>query len=217
MSKREYLPAPSTAVEISTEGPVSLRVREVDTANSILEMAVDYEKAEIPSRAYAADFCQIIKTPIEHVIVFGKLAPGTMRLRNKVEISFPRHAFGHQLWMSTRQMQKAIAESHTSELVSLQSFEDTEVVQSFRSNNAFIAGVGEEGLVDFYYIPPNELDYVRRGKRRRVTLDPILRIVMSMPLLLRFVEQVDAMVTNEPGWEDIIKSDMERYRRDVDD
>jgi hypothetical protein len=213
MTKQPYPAAPpSTAVEITKSGPVSLRVREIDPANSVLELAVDYEKADIPARAYASDFCQVIKTQIEYVIVFGKLAPGTVKLRNKVEISFQRHAFGHQLWNSTRPLETALREHYTSDAISIRDFTDTDVVQSFRSNNAFMACLGEEGLVDFYYIPPNEIDYVRRGRRQKVTLDPVLRIVMSAPLLLYFIEQIDATVQAEPGWEATIKTDLEKYR-----
>jgi hypothetical protein len=213
MTKQSY-PAvpPSTAVEITKSGPVSLRVREIDAATSVLELAVDYEKADIPVRAYASDFCQIIKTQIEFVIVFGKLAPGTVKLRNKVEISFQRYAFGHQLWSSSRGLETALREHWNTGAISLKDFADTDAVQSFRSNNAFMAGLGEEGLVDFYYIPPNEIDYVRRGRRQKVTLDPVLRIVMSIPLLLYFLEQIDAAVQAEPGWEDTIKSDLEKHQ-----
>jgi hypothetical protein len=214
MTKHAYpLAAAETAVEITKSGAVSLRVKEVDAATSVLELAVDYEKAEVPARAYASDFCKIIKTQIEYVIVFGKLAPGTLKLRNKVEIAFQRHAFGHQLWNSTRPLETALREHYGTEAISISSFEDTDVVQSFRSNNAFMAGLGDEGLVDFYYIPPNEIEYVRRGRRQKVTLDPVLRIVMSAPLLLYFIEQIDATVKAEPGWEAIIKADLEKYRQ----
>jgi hypothetical protein len=206
--KPQYLTV-AEPVQLTHEGAVNLRVREIDGENSVLELGVDYEKAEIPSRAYAADYCQIIKTQTEYVIVFGKLAPGTKKLRNKVEISFQRYAFGHQLWASSRDLHKALHQSKYAQLLDLTGVEETDIVQSFRSNNAFMAGLGEEALVDFYYIPPNEIEYVRRGKRRKITLDPVLRVVMSVSLLGSFLNQIDGLVTGEPEWVAIIKSDLE--------
>lgn len=208
MSKSQYLAVATDPVELTQDGPVSLRVREIDASTSLLELAVDYEKADIPARAYAADFCNIIKTQTEFAIVFGKLAPGTKKLRNKVEIAFQRHSFGHQMWASSRQLHEALKQSKNAYLLDLTDVEDSETVQSFRANNAFMAGLGEEALVDFYYIPPNEIDYVRRGKRRKVALDPVIRIVMSVSLLLNFVDKIDALVVADPEWLAIIKTDV---------
>jgi hypothetical protein len=207
MAKHSF-PVSTGAIEVVREGPVRLRVTESNPTQSLIELAVDYEKADVPDRAYAADYCRVIKVDYEFVFVFGKLVPGKGRLRNKVEISFPHRAFGYQFWYTSRDLRKSLHDELKSEPGLNFEFEDTETVQSFRANNAFMAWLGDEGLVDFYYIAPSEVHYARAGKRNKILLDPVLRIVMSSHLLLRCLEHVDNLVSAEPGFAATIEAEM---------
>jgi hypothetical protein len=207
MAKHQF-PVSTGALEVVREGAVRLRVTEASPTQSLLELAVDYEKAEVPARAYAADFCRVIKVDYEFVFVFGKLVPGKGRLRNKVEISFPRRAFGYQFWYSSRELQKSLSSELCSERLLDLKFDDTDTVQSFRANNAYMAWLGDEGLIDFYYIAPSEVHYARVGKRNKILLDPVLRIVMSSHILLQCLDEVDALMSADPDFVAKIEAEM---------
>jgi hypothetical protein len=207
MTSQKYL-AKTGNIEMADDSPIRLRIRESTPTESIIELAIDFEKAPVPARAYSSDFVRIIKGEYEHALVFGKLNPGTHQLRNKVEISYPNRAFVNQLWSSTRDLLKTITKNLPVPTEHLEPQpDDTDMVQSFRANNAFIATLGDDALVDFYYIPPSDIHYARFGKRNKVTLDPVLRIVLSTPLLARFLVQLDTAVKASPELSDILMLD----------
>jgi hypothetical protein len=132
----------------------------------------------------------VVKARFGHSLFFGKLIPGTIDLRTKVEISFPSDMFRRQLWASSRELHETarkVWEKSRSE--PLRGARDTDKVQTFRSNNVFIAMLGEESLFDFYYIAPSEVHFVKAGQRSHVHLDPVIRISLPSPLVFEFLEK----------------------------
>jgi hypothetical protein len=123
-------------------------------------------------------------------LVFGRLVPAENALRTKVEISFPESIFGSQLWKSSRRLhgnlEKEVGAKALPPLVEIQ---DTNKVQGFRANNVFMAVLGDDAILDFYYIAPPDIHFVRNGKRSDVHLEPIIRIALPSVLLLEFLEQ----------------------------
>ena len=208
MAKHQFPISTTGAVDVIREGPVTLRIRETTPTHGILELAVDYEKAQPPDKAYAADYCRVQKVDYDYVLIFGKLIPGKAKLRNKVEMSFSHKAFAYQLWHNSRGLHKSLAEELQVGRRLPLDVEDTDTVQSFRANNVFSAWLGEDGLIDFYYIPPSDIHYARAGKRSRISLDPILRIVMSSHILLSCLEQVDDLVRSDSSFASTIEKDM---------
>jgi hypothetical protein len=92
MTKARYIAAPATEIQQSGRGPVNLKVVESSVAGAaLLQIVVDHSKAEVPQRAYYADFCHIVFNRVGGLsLFFGKLIPGTAQLRTKVEIVFHR-------------------------------------------------------------------------------------------------------------------------------
>jgi len=167
---------------------------------------VNYEKAETPARAYYADYCEVQQGRGSISITFGKLKTGSSALRNKVEIGFPEELFIRQLWKNSRQLHdklKVQFENHP--LAPIKDVADTETVQSFRANNVLMIGMGDEALLDFYYIAPTELHYAITKARAEVSLDPVIRIVLASSLLFELLEKCGPVVEQLPASERIMK------------
>src|SRR5690349_17938181 len=85
-------------------GPVHFRVVRDLGAQTLAEIGVDYSKAEIPDRAYYADYVDVQRARSGVSLLFGKLRPGTDELRTQVEIVFPDDMFLRQLWGTSRDL-----------------------------------------------------------------------------------------------------------------
>jgi hypothetical protein len=171
------------------KGPVRLSFIEHGDA-TFIEIGVDYERAEVPDRRYYADYCSVIQARSGLSLVFGRLVPGGSTLRNKVEISFPETLFVRQLWQSSRKFHEQLGkELEGRRLSELHELQDTDTVQAFRANNVFMARMGDDAIMDFYYIAPPDIHFVSTGKRSDVHLEPIIRIAMPTALALEFLDQ----------------------------
>jgi hypothetical protein len=72
-----------------------------------------------------------------------------------------------------------------------------------------MAMLGEEAILDFYYIAPSEIHFVKAGQRNRVNLDPVIRISLPSPLVLEFLDKCDDLVSQMPEAQRIIKREEE--------
>lgn len=179
----------------SKTGAVQFRVISSDANGAVVEMGFDYSKADVPDRAYYSDYCDVVKDRFGYTLVFGKLIPGTSRLRTKIEISFPEDMFGRQLWGGSREFHKVIQKiADKLKLDSIAKVEDTDKVQTFRANNVFMGAWGEESVMDFYYISPKDMHALTRSSRADVTLEPVVRVAMGTALMLEFLEKCGALV-----------------------
>jgi len=187
---RKHLPIPARAAQHLTSGPIALRVVESTPDHVVMEMGVDYTKVTPPERSYYADYCDVRRARLGYSLFFGKLIAGTDALRTKIEVAFPEDMFIQQLWGTSREFHKALRA--VAEKVSLPptgQVTDTDKVQTFRSNNAFMGMWGEEALIDFYYLSPRDLHFLRMGHPGDVGLEGIVRVVLGTPLLFEFLEK----------------------------
>jgi hypothetical protein len=176
--------------QVLGHGPVRLRVSKSDKDTLYLELGVDYERAEVPQRFYYADYCNVLQGRVGLSFIFGKLVPGTSELRTKVEITFPEQLFVRQLWQSSRHLHETTRKLVGDRLLPpVDTVTDTDKVQSFRSNNVFMAVLGDEAVMDFYYISPGDIHFVSAQKRTDVNLDPVIRVVLATAVLFEFLEK----------------------------
>jgi hypothetical protein len=187
-TERKFV-TPARPLAAQSKGPVRLRFIEGEDG-AFVEIGVDYERAEVPDRRYYADYCNVIQARSGLSLVFGRLVPGESTLRTKVEISFPETLFMSQLWHSSRKFHEQLEKEFGGKrLPEISNFRDTNTVQAFRANNVFMAKMGDDAIMDFYYIAPPDIHFVRSGKRSDVHLEPIIRIAMPSALTLDFLEQ----------------------------
>lgn len=189
MSKRHLSVTPSS-LQTSGSGPLTLRVVKVDAEQMLVQLGVDYSLAEVPERAYYADYCEVTKARVGFSLFFGKLVPGTDRLRTKIEVTYPTDMFVLQLWGTSRDVHIAIRSvAEQDKLSPVGRVEDTDKVQTFRANNVFMGSWGHEAVLDFYYVSPRDLYLLRIKPRWQATLEPVVRVVMATSLLFEFLEQ----------------------------
>lgn len=185
-----------------------MRITQTGPTENTIEMRVEYDLAEPPSRAYYADYCDVIQGRAGISLIFGKLKPGEGILRNKVEIVFPQGLFLRQLWKGSRALhEKARQEYDRNPLDPVANFADTDVVQTFRANNVMMLGASDEALMDFYHIAPTEIHYAFRRKKKEIALDPVIRIVLSTPLIFEFLEKCRTVVEQIPGYKHIMEEE----------
>lgn len=197
----------SGAFEVG-QGPVRMRVTKTGPQESTIEIRVEYDKAEVPSRAYYADFSDVIRGRAGISLIFGKLKPGTSVLRNKVEIVFPEELFVRQLWKSSRALhEKARGEFEKRPLQPIEDFTDTDLVQAFRANNVMMMGATEESLFDFYHIAPTDVHYAFLKKKTEIPLDPVIRIVLATRLVFEFLEKCRTIAEQLPDFQRIMESE----------
>lgn len=195
-----------TEVEQAQPGPVKVRFVEDKNNQGLVELWLDYEKADTPTRAYFADYADVIEGRADITLIFGRLIPGTVNLRSQVEISFSRESFVAQLWRSTRGMHDGLRKDKSRRAIEpLEGVQLSNTVHTSRANNVFISIMGEEALCDFYYIAPSEIQFVRMGRRNTVTLEPIIRISLPEPLVLEFLNCCERVVSTIPESERILK------------
>jgi len=155
-----------------------------------MEVGIEYSKAQVPERSYYADYCEIERGRTGLSFFFGKLVPGTSKLRTKIEIAFPDEMVLKQLWYSSRNFHDTVRK--TAELFNLEpveQVEDTDKVQTFRANNVLMAAWGEEAVMDFYYLCPRDVHQAPKVARTEVDLEPIVRVVLSTALIFEFLEK----------------------------
>ena len=188
------------------QGPVRLRVIQTSPTENTVELRVEYDKAEVPARAYYADYCDVVKGRSGISLLFGKLKPGTSVLRNKVEIVFPEQMFVRQLWKNSRQLhEKTREEFERRPLEPITDLTDTDNVQAFRANNVMMIGAADEAMMDFYYIAPTEIHYAFTKKRNEIALDPVIRIVLSGSLVFELLEKCEKITKQIPNFERILE------------
>jgi hypothetical protein len=190
MGSKSLRPAKEGTLEVSGKGPVRLRVTALSSTSSLLEIGVDYSLAPVPHLHYDADYCEVGQSRTGVVLMFGKLKSGTTELRTKVEIAFSIENFVKTVWLSSRAVHEAVRVlSEGKRLAPLSRTADTEKVQCFRANNVFMAVLSSEAVLDFYYISPGDIHLAQSKKRTEVALEPVIRVVVSTPLLYEFLEK----------------------------
>lgn len=199
-SRNALIPAPVVG------GPVHFRLIHDSGHQTTAEIGIDYSKAEVPDRSYYADYVDVQPARSGVSMLFGKLIPKTPRLRTQVEVGFPDDMFLRQIWGTSRDMHKTLdANRQKYRIDPVEEVKETDKVQTFRSNNAFMGMWGDESLIDFYYLSPRDLHYVKVGGRTRADLEPVVRIAMYSGLLLEFLDKCAELV---PGLERAAREEM---------
>ena len=189
VSAERKFTSPGRSIVAQPKGPVRLRFTESGD-QTFLELGVDYEKAEVPDRRYYADYCKVVESRSAITLIFGRLDPSNSALRTKVEISFPETLFLTQLWQSSREAHENLEKQLSGKRISpVEEPQETDKVQGFRANNVFMSAVSDDAILDFYYIAPPDIHFVRIGKRSDAYLEPIIRIALGTPLMLEFLDQ----------------------------
>lgn len=199
---RRRMPSPAQAIVTSSRGPVSVRVVQAgpNPSQALVEIAVDYRNAEIPGRAYFADYCEVQKGRFGYTLLFGKLVPGKNALRTEIEITFPQEMFVRQLWVSSRELHEVVKQLSAKQApVRRDSVESTDKVQTFRSNNVFMGVWGEDSVLDFYYLSPKDMHGLQTRHKSDVSLEPVVRVVMDTQLLDEFLEQCRPFAAQHSG------------------
>jgi hypothetical protein len=81
MSEKQRFVTRGTATEQAQGGPVTVRYTESKANQGLVELWLDYEKAETPSRAYFSDYVDVVVGRADITLIFGRLIPGTKKLR----------------------------------------------------------------------------------------------------------------------------------------
>jgi hypothetical protein len=163
-------------------------------------MGVDYSLAPVPERAYYADYCNVARSRVAITLTFGKLAGSQKKLRTKIEIVFPEAMFQKQLWGTTAPVREVIDRSVDGKVLAPlgEIDSDPEKVQTFRANNVFVAVWIEEGVLDFYYISPRDGYVLQVKDGSQIGLEPVVRVVLDMPVMKEFFDQCVQFVSEEP-------------------
>jgi hypothetical protein len=193
MSKKS--PHRSALAHSISSGPVHFRIVHDAGYQTMAELGVDYSKADVPERAYYADYVDVQRGRSGITLLFGKLIPRTTHLRTQVEVIFPDDMFLRQLWGTTREVHKVLIEHRPPwRIEPVDQASETDKVQTFRSNNVFIGTWGDEAVADFYYLSPRDFYLVKQGGMTRVGLEPVIRVVLYPGLLLEFFEKCKKLV-----------------------
>lgn len=171
-------------------GPVRYRLIGGKDAPTGLYLAVDYTNAPIPQHYYVADYVYLSNLDPQLLLVFGKKESSDSlegKLRNKIEVFFPAPFFFTQLWKSSRDFHKSLrrfVEECGYEIPAISSKDvSAEKVQTFHSNNVFMAHGGGEALLDFFYMSPRDM-YLKPRKSENIDLEALVRVIMAPNLLL---------------------------------
>ena len=199
----------SRVIDPVQSGPVKIKITQSAEDHGLVEMWLDYEKALVPSRAYFADYVDVVEGRADITLVFGRLKPGTSKLRSQVEISFSRKSVAAQVWQSSRELHEILLKAKKQGLPAIEGVEASELVHTSRANNVFMAVMGEEAILDFYYIAPSDIHFVKLGRRDNVNLEPVIRISAPSALVLEFLDKCGEVVAKMPRTEAIIKREEE--------
>jgi hypothetical protein len=181
-----------------------MRVTNIGQDKNLVEMRIDYEKAETPTKAYYADYSDVYRGRGGISLVFGKLKPGTSELRNKVEIVLSEDAFVRQMWKNSREVYEAAKTEFDRRPLDPIQASDTEVAQAFKASAVLMVGMGEEAVMDFYYIAPSDVHFAFSKKRPEVHLDPVIRIVLSGSLLFEVLDKCRVVAEQSPDFSRIM-------------
>src|ERR1039458_989724 len=209
MRPQQRFTSPGAAIEPTGSGPVRIRVTEAKNGQGLVEMWLDYEKADVPARAYFADYVDVLQGRADVTLIFGRLVSGAKKLRTQAEISFSRDAFVAQLWRSSQELHEILKKNEGWRLPPLEGIAYSDTVHTSRASAVFMAVLGEESIFDFYYIAPSEIHFVKMGRRSNVNLDPVIRISLPSPLVLEFLDKCEAFVSTMPEAQHIIKREEE--------
>jgi len=173
-------------------GPVTYELIGSANAPTGARIQVDYSQAPVPEHFYVSDYFSVHNLDPLVLLVFGKLnTGGTDKLRNKVEIYYPAHAFLGQFWKNSEEFvknlrnyleQKGFPVRRRPEID-----EDVEKVQTFQSNLAIAAQSGTDALIDFLYLSPTEV-LLRAPKGHNLQLLALVRVILAPDLLLTFFD-----------------------------
>jgi hypothetical protein len=190
MSAQSGKPTKPGVLEVTGKGPVMLRVTPLDATSANLEIGIDYSRAEDPGLRYDADYCDVLASRTGLTLVFGRLKPSIRELRSKIEIAFSEEFFMRQVWFASRAVHTT-ARSCTmgNALEPLSDLPDPDKVQCFRANTVFMALLVGESVIDFYYISPGDIHLARDHRRSEIPLEPVVRVVLSTPLLVEFLDK----------------------------
>jgi hypothetical protein len=177
------------ALEVSGKGPVRLRITSINSVSSLLEIGIDYSLAPVPHFHYDADYCEVAESRTGVVLIFGKLRAGKNQLRTKIEIAFSTENFAKLVWLASRSLHETVRKlSEGKNLAPVDGPGDTDKVQCFRANNVFMAVLSSEAVLDFYYISPGDIHLAQTKKKSDVSLEPVVRVVVTTPLLNEFLD-----------------------------
>jgi hypothetical protein len=177
-------------------GAVRYRVRETSEGKpAVVALAVDYEQAPVPDHYYVADYYQVLRQGMDVLLIFGKLDhPNLDRLRNKIEVYFPAQLFVLQLWKSSRDFQKTLAEyvekSHARAVEPGIFAPTTEKVQTLHANNALMVLSGGHCIIDLFYISAKDL-WLKPAKGEALGIEALVRIICSGSFVLGLLQECD--------------------------
>ncbi|HYB61248.1 MAG TPA: hypothetical protein VEH50_07195 [Methylomirabilota bacterium] len=176
-------------------GPVTYRLLGQPNAPSAIQLKVDYSAAPEPQNFYFSDYFRVVDLDPEILFVFGKRErPEGERLRNQLEIYFPAQQLVGQLWKSIPVFYKKLrefAEQKGLSPVRAGSADSVpEKAQVLRSNNAYMAQLGTEALIDFFDISLTNLLVATRAQRP-IRIEALVRVSMSVNLLWGFLSECE--------------------------
>jgi hypothetical protein len=191
--------------QFNRSGNVHYRLEE-RPEGGVVSMSVDFERAPVPDRSYVADYYEVHKVEDNFLMVFGKKEfPSESDLRNKIEIYFPFIPFVQQLWRSSRKMHTALQEAFASKdkTAKPQGHIATKAItMTLSANNLLVVNSGGQCVMDFFLISAKDL-WLKTRKGDPLNLDAIVRVFVSEPLLLGFLDRCDVLAQEIRGNLDI--------------
>jgi hypothetical protein len=70
-----------------------------------------------------------------------------------------------------------------------------------------MVGMGEDAVMDFYYIAPSEVHFAFTKKRTEIHLDPVIRIVLSGSLLFEVLDKGRGVAEQLPDFSHIMNEE----------
>jgi hypothetical protein len=164
-------------------------------------VTVDLEKFDAPAKALFADYVQVDKTRDGVLIVFGKTG---VVLRNVVEVSMPYTPFYSQLYRSLVTLlpgESTPFRDTAREMLKHYEYEEINRIEplpfsegsAIRANACFVVAHADDAALDFFYIDAPTLAAVTRTGKLPGRVVGIIRVIVSLPVLVFFVERCIAV------------------------
>jgi hypothetical protein len=176
---------------------------------------IDLAKLNPPDKVYDADYAWLRHKPGRVSLFFGKAnLDDVTRLRTRVELRYSPEAFVRNFWKNSGDFRAAVIESANhwpadSERLGLEPEKmHSEKDHSEWANFEYMARVGSEATLDFYYLPTSGLAKYATGHGSRG-----LKIVAAMRVQLTMQELARLFVSCESVVGEIEKSLPEEERR----